>query len=384
MKFSKKNILFKMMFVMLAFITYINFEPVYALDDSDFSSYCKYKLNSNATSLCDSDKAYIYIGLKNGSDDTVIQGSSACFRVGDEGEFYKDGQSKVVLGGDKKNYCPTTVNYCPASVGGVSVVGHLQFRDDCNGALKFTLVDVKGNTFKKYEPVFNDLGYIESCKTGESKLSTINNKIDQLDKSINSNNISSDTIKRLSREKETISNDIVNAINANYCEQDEVKKVQKKYETFNKKFIDIVEKGSLSSTEKEKLKSDANAEKKMIDDTALTIKKYSFSNQNDVDIPTGDLKECDDLIDDDLKNVIDIVLNVVRVAAPIFLIVLTAVDFGQIVISNDKDAMPKAISKAIKRGIAALVIFFIPFLVDLIIKWLNDYSSIKDAANCIK
>ena len=55
-----------------------------------------------------------------------------------------------------------------------------------------------------------------------------------------------------------------------------------------------------------------------------------------------------------------------------------------VVISNDKDAMPKAISKAIKRAIAALVIFFIPFLVDLIIDWLNTYSDINGAANCIK
>ena len=69
---------------------------------------------------------------------------------------------------------------------------------------------------------------------------------------------------------------------------------------------------------------------------------------------------------------------------PILLIILTAVDFGQVVISNDKEAMPKAISKAIKRGIAAIVIFFIPFLVDLIIDWLNTYSGINGAANCIK
>lgn len=89
---------------------------------------------------------------------------------------------------------------------------------------------------------------------------------------------------------------------------------------------------------------------------------------------------CNELLDQDLKDVIQLVLKWIRILVPILLIVLTAVDFAQCVISQDNDAIKKAVSKVIKRGIAALGVFFIPLFVSVMIDWLDDpaISPLKD------
>ncbi|MGN1001075.1 MAG: hypothetical protein ACI4OG_03980 [Bacilli bacterium] len=91
---------------------------------------------------------------------------------------------------------------------------------------------------------------------------------------------------------------------------------------------------------------------------------------------------CEGLLDEDLKKVLEWVLKVIQIGGPILLIILTAVDFGQVVISNDQDALKKAVSKIVKRAIAALALFFVPFLVSLILNMegISDWTS--DDPNC--
>lgn len=128
-----------------------------------------------------------------------------------------------------------------------------------------------------------------------------------------------------------------------------------------------------------------NKQSDAIEENVVLLKKYTLSNKPNIELPNnGNLNKCEDLISEDLMYVINLVLKIIQIGGPILLIVLVAVDFGQVVISNDKEAMPKAISKTIKRGIAAIVIFFVPYFVSLILDWLNNYSSITGAANCIK
>ena len=91
---------------------------------------------------------------------------------------------------------------------------------------------------------------------------------------------------------------------------------------------------------------------------------------------------CGHLIDEDLKAVIQLVLKWVRIGAPILLIILMSVDFGQAVISQDQDAMKKATSKAIKRAVAAVALFFIPLLVSVMINWIDSSYFDKNASNC--
>lgn len=166
--------------------------------------------------------------------------------------------------------------------------------------------------------------------------------------------------------------------NKAFCDVEQFKYLQEAINNWNT----VVSKDpSANKTQKDKAQEQTENTTKNIE-TIIS----NMQNSANVSMPNDNPVQntCEGLIDEDLKRVIDIVLNAVRIVVPILLIVLIAVDFGQVVISNDKEAMPKAISKAIKRGIAAIVIFFIPFLVDLIIDWLNTYSGINGAANCIK
>lgn len=132
-------------------------------------------------------------------------------------------------------------------------------------------------------------------------------------------------------------------------------------------------------------KNTIKSQTEKIEENAAILKKYTLSNKTNIELPPNEnLNKCEDLISEDLMYVINLILRIIQIGGPILLIILVAVDFGQVVISNDKDAMPKAVSKAIKRGIAAIVIFFVPYFVSLILDWLNNYSSITGAGNCIK
>lgn len=148
------------------------------------------------------------------------------------------------------------------------------------------------------------------------------------------------------------------------------------------KYNEVVSKDpNAPQNKKEAINKQADA----IEENVVLLKKYTLSNKPNIELPNnGNLNKCEELISEDLMYVINLILKIIQIGGPILLIILVAVDFGQVVISNDKDAMPKAVSKAIKRGIAAIVIFFVPYFVSLILDWLNNYSSITGAGNCIK
>lgn len=58
--------------------------------------------------------------------------------------------------------------------------------------------------------------------------------------------------------------------------------------------------------------------------------------------------------------------NWIKIIAPILLIVFGAIDFSNAVFNQGKDQLSKALSKFIKRTIAALAIFFLPMLINLL------------------
>ena len=92
------------------------------------------------------------------------------------------------------------------------------------------------------------------------------------------------------------------------------------------------------------------------------------------------------MIDEDLKEVLQLALKIIRIVAPILLIIFTTVDFSQAVISQDKDIMKKAVSKVIKRAIAAIAVFFIPLLVSLLLNMpgVSDYTSTDPSCGIVE
>lgn len=81
--------------------------------------------------------------------------------------------------------------------------------------------------------------------------------------------------------------------------------------------------------------------------------------------------DCEGLLGDELLDLIARLLNYVQIGAPILLIVLGIVDFSQAILSDDKDALKKATSKFVKRAIICVAIFFLPLIINLILKLID-------------
>ena len=70
----------------------------------------------------------------------------------------------------------------------------------------------------------------------------------------------------------------------------------------------------------------------------------------------------------------DYVYTPIKWATPILLLVLTAFDFAKVVFAGKKEDMDKAKNNFMKRAVAALVIFFAPDIIKLIIDLVQKQS----------
>lgn len=78
---------------------------------------------------------------------------------------------------------------------------------------------------------------------------------------------------------------------------------------------------------------------------------------------------------DDLRPVINFlkaILAIIQWGVPILLIIMGSIDLGKAVMASDDKEIKGATSKLIKRAIAAVAIFFIPLIVNLLIGMVGD------------
>lgn len=71
------------------------------------------------------------------------------------------------------------------------------------------------------------------------------------------------------------------------------------------------------------------------------------------------------------------VLPIIQIGIPIALILMGSIDLGKAVLASDDKEIKGAISKLVKRAIAAIAIFFIATLVTLIMGWIGESDSQK-------
>lgn len=76
--------------------------------------------------------------------------------------------------------------------------------------------------------------------------------------------------------------------------------------------------------------------------------------------------DCEEIMGDAL-DVIQEVFDWIKIIVPILLILFGGLDFSKAVVMNDKDILQKAVSNFVKRCIAALAIFFLPTLINLLL-----------------
>ena len=80
---------------------------------------------------------------------------------------------------------------------------------------------------------------------------------------------------------------------------------------------------------------------------------------------------CEDVISDGLRDVINQILTYMSIAIVVLLIVLGTIDFTKAVAASDQDAIKKAQGTFVKRIIIAVIFFFLPILVNLVLGFIN-------------
>lgn len=92
--------------------------------------------------------------------------------------------------------------------------------------------------------------------------------------------------------------------------------------------------------------------------------------------------KCDYLLGDpndpkkqDLAYWIQWCLDIIKYAAIIALLIFSTIDFVQALIKDDKDAIKKAATKALKRFVFAVLIFFLPIIVEVLMKVFGAYGT---------
>ncbi len=86
-------------------------------------------------------------------------------------------------------------------------------------------------------------------------------------------------------------------------------------------------------------------------------------------------ESCDQVFSDEFISALNnYVYTPVKWLTPIALVLLTSIDFAGVVFNGEKDKMNKAKNNFLKRLIAALIIFFAPDIINLIVKFINEQS----------
>lgn len=95
------------------------------------------------------------------------------------------------------------------------------------------------------------------------------------------------------------------------------------------------------------------------------------------------VNNCSDLFGEDLIEEINKVMDIIRIAVPILLIVFGIVDFFKATFDNSEDEMKKDRDRFIKRIIAAIIVFLVPFFVNLVLDVANTVWSDINTDTCI-
>ena len=86
-------------------------------------------------------------------------------------------------------------------------------------------------------------------------------------------------------------------------------------------------------------------------------------------------------------GLLGIVVTAIKVAIPIILIIFGMLDMGKAVTSGKDDEIKKQLMSFIRRAIAAVLVFFIPSIVGLILQTVNTAVTAEDICGydlCVK
>ena len=97
------------------------------------------------------------------------------------------------------------------------------------------------------------------------------------------------------------------------------------------------------------------------------VHTFNVSEHGGITSDTGTI-DCTGLLGPDVRDDINEILKWIKIAVPILLVVLGSLDFGKAVLADDEKALSKATSTFVKRIIAAIMIFFAPYIIMYLIE----------------
>lgn len=109
--------------------------------------------------------------------------------------------------------------------------------------------------------------------------------------------------------------------------------------------------------------------------SGIGVAKYKISFQETPNIEKPDINSCEQLFTPDILSIIDEILNVVKVIAPILVLVLGIIDFAQAIFSDNDDSLKKAQGKFVKRLLVAVLLFLLPIFVNFLLTVINGVIS---------
>ena len=109
------------------------------------------------------------------------------------------------------------------------------------------------------------------------------------------------------------------------------------------------------------------------------VDKYTEMSRN---IGVEVIIDCEDLIGDDLRNKIGEYLKIVKLIVPILLIVFGIIDFTKAMFASDEEKMKKAQKDFATRIVIAIIFFFVPTIVDLILGLANKVWNFIEPGSC--
>lgn len=92
--------------------------------------------------------------------------------------------------------------------------------------------------------------------------------------------------------------------------------------------------------------------------------------------------DCEGLLGEDLINKINSYLNIIGIAIPIILIGFGIIDFTKAVFAGNEEQIKKAQKDFIKRLEIAILIFFVPTIVNLILSLANKVWDFIEPNSC--
>lgn len=364
----KKEKVVKILFIIVTVLICCNFIEVDAATAKNYNNKCEYSYPfGDETGYFDVYRANDKNEISSVDDLKIARHGKGYFFDSDSEEAsFKSGLFVVY---NNQFYCPRNVYVCN------NINALAKSKSDCpnsDGIAEATLISSGGIAHGYVSKKNKTDTTVTTCITRDSdkELNQIYISAEALNKATVSDSTSDFRSQSVAKYVENKSNNPVPSI----CNSAEALNY---FNAAVTNYAKVVENDpTANSDQKEKAKANADSVKENV--SAI------MNNNANIDLP-GEATEttCEGLIDEDLMTIINLVLDIARIAAPIVLLVLITIDLGQVVISNDKEAMPKAISRSVKRAIAAVVIFFIPYIVNLIIDWLNQYAN-ANASNCIK